>query len=250
MLKRSYQLIYRDKKGRELTEADLANATGTVNWSIIGSHNVSQKAQELHGQARQAGGSGDYKNALLLLAQASKEAPDWLYPLYDSAFTYLLMGDLNKALAYYEVVSRMAPRGFFTVKTAVHSLRREKGQELQPGTYRQYVMLESMKSRVEKRAVLEKMLKQSPTFAPAWKELSTLLDDDMARLQAIEKGLSNDPDDETKGILLANKALALNRQGKYDEAMSILGDLALDPNVPLDIEQIAKVTLANIMRSR
>ncbi len=82
------KLIYRDKNGRELTEADLANATGEVNWSIIWNHNVSQKALELHRQARQAGSSGDYTKALELLAQASKEAPEWPYPLYDAAFTY------------------------------------------------------------------------------------------------------------------------------------------------------------------
>ena len=78
------KLIYRDKNGRELTEADVAHFTGEVNWSIIGNHNVSQKAIELHNQARQAGSSGDYKKALELLAQASKEAPEWPYPLYDA----------------------------------------------------------------------------------------------------------------------------------------------------------------------
>jgi tetratricopeptide (TPR) repeat protein len=246
----THRLIYRDKNGRELTEANLANATGVLNWNIIGSHKVSQKALELHSQARRAGGSGDYKKALELLAQASKEAPEWPYPLYDAAYTYLLMGQPNEALESYEVVNKMAPRGFFTVQTAVHSLRLEKAKELQPGTYKQYVMLERVEDPVEKRALLEKMLKQSPSFAPAWKELSILLEDDTAHLQAIEEGLSHNPDDQTKGILLVNKALALNRQGKHEQAVSILGDLALDPDVPLDIEQIAKATLANVMRSR
>ena len=119
----THRLIYRDKNGRELTEADLASATGVLNlrygpaynWSIIGSHNVSQKALELQNQDRRAGGSGDYKKALELLAQASKEAPEWPYPLYDAAYTYLLMGQPNEALESYEVVNKMAPRGFFTV---------------------------------------------------------------------------------------------------------------------------------------
>jgi hypothetical protein len=47
-----------------------------------------------------------------------------------------------------------------------------------------------------------------------------------------------------------NKALVLNRLGQHDVAATILGDLALDPNIPLDIEQIAKVSLANITRSK
>ena len=244
------KLIYRDKNGRELTEADLAHATGVVNWSLIGNHNVSQKAIELRNEARQAGSSGNYKKALELLAQASKEAPDWPYPLYDTAFTYLLMEEPDLALEGYEVVNKMAPRGFFTVKTAVHTLREEKAGQLHPGTYKHYVMLEGVNNPVEKRARLEKMLKQSPSFAPAWQKLSTLLDDDTAGLHAIEKGLSCHPDDETKGFLLTNKALVLNRQGKHDEAVRILGDLALDPNVPEDIEQIAKATLANVICSK
>jgi len=244
------KLIYRDKNGRELTEADLANATGEVNWSIIGSHNVSQKAIELHNQGRQAGSSGDYKKALELLAQASKEAPEWPYPRYDAAFTYLLMGKQDEALENYEAVNKMAPRGFFTVQTAVYSLRQEKAGKLRSGTYAQYLSLEELGDPLKKRAVLEEMLKESPAYAPAWKEYSRLLDNDIAKLQAIETGLSHNPDDETRGILLVNKALALNRQGKHEEALGILGDLALDQTVPLDIEQIAKATLANIVRFR
>ncbi|PYV69092.1 MAG: hypothetical protein DMG96_34815 [Acidobacteria bacterium] len=244
------EVIYRDKNGRELTEADLANATGEVNWSNIGSHNVSKKALELHNQARQAGSSGDYMKALELLAQASKEAPEWPYPLYDAAFTYLLMGQSDEALENYEIVNKMAPRGFFTAQTAVYCLRREKVGQLPPGTYKAYLILESVNDPMEKRVLLEKMVQQSPSFSPAWKELSILLDDDTARLKAINEGLSHNPDDETRGILLVNKALALNRQGRHEEALGILGDLALDQTVPLDVEQIAKATLANVIRSR
>ena len=47
--------------------------------------------------------------------------------------------------------------------------------------------------------------------------------DETTLLQAIEKGLSCDPDDGTKGIMLVNKSLVLNGQGKYDEALKILG---------------------------
>src|SRR2546427_12700787 len=113
----------------------------------------------------------------------------------------------------------MAPRGFFTVQTAVYSLRRERAGELRSGTYKQYVILEGLRDPLQKRALLEGIVKESPTFAPGWKELSTLLGDDIAKLQAIEEGLSHHPDDETKGMLLVNKALVLNRQGKHEEAL-------------------------------
>ncbi len=121
-----HRLIYRDKNGRELTEADLYNATGRVNWSIIGSHNVSQKALELHSQARQAGSSSDYKKALELLAQASKEAPEWPYPLYDAAFTYLLMGKPDEALENYEAVNKMALAGSLRFKQLCTLYARKK----------------------------------------------------------------------------------------------------------------------------
>ena len=73
--------------------------------------------------------------------------------------------------------------------------------------------------------------------------------DDTTILQAIEKVLSCDPDDGTKGIMLVNKSLLLNRQGKYDEALKILVALALDPH-SMDIEQIAKATLGYIRDPR
>src|SRR4051812_32228907 len=67
---------------------------------------------------RDAGGKGDYDRALGLLAQAAREAPRWPYPAY-AAFTHLLKGDMEKAEEYHAAVDKMAPRGFFTAKTAL-----------------------------------------------------------------------------------------------------------------------------------
>ena len=47
-------------------------------------------------------------------------------------------------------------------------------------------------------------------------------------------------------ILLLNKALALNRQGKKNEAVAMLGTLALDPQSTLGTETLAKFTLLQI----
>jgi len=239
-------LVYRDKNGRELTEKDLADVSGEVNWSVVGSNTVPPNAKELHAQAQQEGSAGNYKKALDLLAQAHKLAPAWPYPLYDTAYTYLLMGDSAKALENYEAVCKMAPRGFFTAITAADSLRREKSGQLKRGTYKKYLMLESVTDLTEKKVELQKMTEEIPGFAPGWKDLSIALEGDPEKLHAIETGLSHDPDGETKGFLLINKALILSRSKKDDEAVRILGDLALDPKSPLDVEQIAKATLANI----
>jgi hypothetical protein len=47
------RVVFRDAKGRELAEADLADATGRFKWEVVGGENVPEKAQELHreGQA-------------------------------------------------------------------------------------------------------------------------------------------------------------------------------------------------------
>jgi hypothetical protein len=187
---------------------------------------------------------------LELLAQAAREAPKWPYPVYDAAFTHLLEGDAEKAEESYAAVDRMAPRGFFTAKTALDCLRREKAGDLAPGTYKLYVMLEWEKDKARKKSILEQMVKRSPKFPAAWKELALLQDDDTAKLEMIETGLSHGPDGETRGILLINKALVLNKEGKRDEAVRILGELALDPGSTLATEHLAKATLASFVKKQ
>ena len=71
-------------------------------------------------------------------------------------------------------------------------------------------------------------------------------EDPAETLAAIEKGLAAKPDRETQGILLINKALALNEQGEADTAKSILGNLALNPETTFGNEHLAKQTLAFI----
>jgi hypothetical protein len=207
------RVVFRDAKGRELTEADLAGLTGSFGWEVVGGDGVPAKAQELHRRGREAGAKGDHDGALELFAQARTEAPRWPYPVYDAAYTYLLKGDAAKAEELYAAVDQMAPRGFFTAKTALDCLRREKAGDVEPGTYRAYVLLEWEKDRARKKAALERMVKRSPRFPAAWKDLALLQDDDEAKLGLIEKGLSHAPDGETRGILLINKALTLNGRG-------------------------------------
>jgi Flp pilus assembly protein TadD len=49
----------------------------------------SKEAQTLHENGREAAARGDYAPALALLTKAAVLAPDWPYPVYDRAFTYL-----------------------------------------------------------------------------------------------------------------------------------------------------------------
>jgi tetratricopeptide (TPR) repeat protein len=239
------QLVFRDAAGRKLTVADLKGYTGRVRWEVIGADGVPPQATRLHQEARQAGGRGDYAAALDLLDQARDLAPKWPYPVYDAAFTYLLLGEPGMAEELYARVDQMAPRGFFTCKTSLDILRRERAGQLFPGFARAYATTERMDPR-RKKALLAGITEKFPAFAPAWKDLSMLLDGE-AGLHAIEQGLHDHPDLETLGILLINKAAILARHGNRGTAVAILGELALSPGSTLGTEHLARVALAQLM---
>jgi len=240
-------IVYRDVSGRTLTMEDLRGVTGTVRYEIIGSGNVPLEARSLHEKAREAGGQGDYKKCIELLEKASALAPQWPYPVYDRAYTYLLMKNYDSARRDYQETLRLSPRGFFTAITALDTLEREKKGDLPIGTYRAYLSLEWIQDRGEREKAMRQLVRNLPQFAPGWKELATLVDDN-ERLSTIEKGLAAKPDSETKGVLQVNKALLLNQGGDHDGAVRLLGELALDPNSPFDTEQMAKFSLAMIVK--
>ena len=241
-------VVFRATDGRALTLADLRGLSGTFQYEILGKSNVPAEAESLHKQARQAGGAGDFKKAISLLERASNLAPAWPYPVYDMAFTYLLMTDAENARKYYRKTVELAPRGFFTAVTALDALDREAKDDLPAGTYLAYLSLEWMDDAGKKANAAGQLAKRVPSFAPAWKELAMQADTDAEQLAAIEKGLAAHPDGETKGILLINKALVLDRSGDHDGAVRMLGDLALDPTSTYATEHLAKVTLANVAK--
>jgi hypothetical protein len=100
--------------------------------------------------------------------------------------------------------------------------------------------------RQKKAAILQGIVQKYPGFPPAWKELSVLLQDPAARLHDIDRGLAGDPDAETKGMLLINRALLLQGEDR-DAAIRILGELALDPSATLATETLATAMLKRIV---
>ncbi|UWZ83994.1 tetratricopeptide repeat protein [Occallatibacter riparius] len=243
-------IIFRGKDGRTLTVEDLRGATGRFQYELVGSRDVPAEARQLHQFAREAGEQGDYSKALALLEQASLLAPEWPYPVYDSAYTFLLMKDFDRARDCYRKTLKLSPRGFFTAITAAHTLEKEERGELPPGIYLAYLSLEWLQDPTEKARSVRELVKRCPQFAPGWKELAALAEDDGERLAALESGLAADPDAETEGMLLINRALLFDRQGDHDRAILTLGELALDPSSPADIEQIAKACLAMIVQNQ
>jgi tetratricopeptide (TPR) repeat protein len=216
------------------------------NVEVVGRDAVAPHAKRLHEEARVAGSRGDYDRALELLDRAHLLAPTWPYPLYDAAFTHLLQGDPVKAEALYAEVDRMAPRGFFTCKTSLDCLRRERQGEVPPGFCKAFALLEWVDKPTKRRA-LEGIVAKWTTFAAAWWHLVMILEDDDARFHAIEKGLDASPDAETKGMLLINKALILARRGHEESAIEMLHEVADDPDCTMGTEALAKVSLTQIL---
>jgi tetratricopeptide (TPR) repeat protein len=225
----------------------LLDVTGTVRYEAIGTRAVPAEARLLHQQARQAGGRGDYQQAIALLEQASERAPEWPYPVYDRAYTNLLMNDFDGARTYYRKTLELSPRGFFTAITALDTLTREQNGELPVGTYLAYLSLEWVEDEARKDSAVREMVRMIPQFAPAWKEFGALCEQNGERLTAIENGLAARPDAETKGMLEINRALVLNLGGDKAGAVRLLGELALNPMSTLGTEHSAKAALGILL---
>ncbi|WP_282149266.1 tetratricopeptide repeat protein [Algibacter lectus] len=239
------EIEFTDNNGNKISKEELKNSTGIFNYEIYGIEGVSDLAKSLHSQARQYGQSGNYQKAIKNLEQANKEAPNWAYPLYDLAYTYLLQDDYENALKYYQLTDKVAPKGFYTSKTALYTLEREKARELQKGLYKSYLSLEWIDNQTEKNEMINLLVQKSPSFAPAWKDYSSLLEGKQ-RLNAIEKGLEQNPDMETKGMLLINKALVINEDGNNKKASEILTNVIFDKNSTFGNIEMAKFVLNNI----
>jgi tetratricopeptide (TPR) repeat protein len=212
----------------------------------MGNQNIDPTAERLHQEARKLGESGEYDLCISKLEEAIKIEPAWAYPTYDLAFTYLLKGDFDNALKYYKKTDELEPKGFFTAKTALYTLEGEKSGKFPKGLYLEYMQIEWTDDYNRKLDIAKTITQEVPDYAPAWKEFADLLNDKIERLKAIEKGLSKDPDADTKGILLINKAIILNDNGKKEEAKQLLSDLISSSDVTTGNIGLAKFTLKSI----
>jgi len=240
----SARIVFRSEEGRVLRLDELPSRDESFTWQIVAGEEIPERAEQLHARARDAGATGNYDGALDLLDQAAKAAPGWPYPLYDKAFTYLLKGEHDEALQYYRATLKLSPRGFFTAITAEHYLAREAAGALPKGTYFEYLSLEWIQDDAQQHEAARALTESVPGFAPAWNEYALGLSDVEARARALDAGLAAEPDAETRGFLLINKALLLWSQSQAEKATRILGTLALDDNGPLDVQHAARSALA------
>jgi hypothetical protein len=130
------EIVYGAQSGQVITRSDLAPLTGKLSREVVWwDQPVPPEAEEQHQAGRDAGAVGDYEQAFAALAEAYRLAPDWPYPLYDAASICLLIDDLDQAIALYEQVAVLAPRGFHDTTTALDTLRRERAGVLPRGSY-------------------------------------------------------------------------------------------------------------------
>ncbi|WP_378106291.1 tetratricopeptide repeat protein [Chryseobacterium sp. sg2396] len=239
-------IVFKDKLGHSLSKNDLQNTTGKVNYEIMDNQNTNATADQLHKEARQLGQSGKYDLAITKLQEAIKIQPDWAYPTYDLAFTYLLKGDFESALKFYKRTDELAPKGFFTTKAALYTLEGEQSGKFPKGLYLAYLQIEWTDNKEQKLEIAKTLTDKVPDFAPAWKELSNLLNGNAERLKTIEQGLSKNPDADTAGMLKINKAILLNNVGKGEKAKNLLGNLIFSADATTATIEMAKFTLKSI----
>jgi len=241
-------IIFRGDDGRTLTWNDVKDLHGPVRYEIVWPDAGLPEAQELHTRGRDAGSADDYQAAIAFFEQAQRLAPGWPYPVYDEAFSYLLIGNGEKAEELYARVDEMAPRGFFTAKVALDHLRRERKGTIPKGTYLKLVRLEFESDTKVAVKALKSIVSKNKAVPRAWQMLAALAPADDSKLVAISKGLACDPDRETRGMLLIYKAQVLAHQNHRDQAITILGELATDPASTLGVEHLSKLALQQLIR--
>jgi tetratricopeptide (TPR) repeat protein len=242
------KIVFKDDKGNEISMSDLEGVTGSYNWELKDDTQIPEEANRLHQEARQYGGEGKYDLAIQKLEKAYEIAPNWAYPVYDLAYTYLLQKDFSNALKYYKMTDEMEPKGFFMAPVGHWSLKKEKAGEFHEGLYLAFMQIEWMSTSKEKLQTAKMIVDKFPTYAPAWEVIAQQASSNEERLGAVEKGLSFNPDISTKGMLLINKALVKNIQKKEEEAKDILGEVIFDKETTLGNIELAKSVLLTIVK--
>jgi tetratricopeptide (TPR) repeat protein len=237
-------IVYDNGKGRIIRYADLDTPEKTPNQALW---DVSDEAVKFHENGRQFGSEGMHDLAIAAFQKASEAAPDWPYPVYDTAFTYLLMHDWPESLKHYRIANRLYPDGFFTTITAVDTLEREESGDLPMGLYLLYLQLEWTEKPEDKLKIIHLLIERCPNYAPGWKEMSFLVDTDAEKTECIEKGLATSPDAETLGMLLINKALIEARANNLQAAMKTLGELLLDGRTTQSNRIMARLAIKSIL---
>jgi tetratricopeptide (TPR) repeat protein len=250
-LRDGYRMVIHGRGGTELSWEQFQDYTGPIRWELVGSAEVSDNAREMLRRGRQAVSQGQYDAAIELFSDAGQNSPDWEYPVYETAWAYLMAGDFSDAESYFNRLNEMVPHGFFNSQQAADCLRREREGEVPHGTYRRMMGLERG-SHDTALFVLRDLLDRYPGYALGWERLSQFREDPKGILDAIQRGMKAQPDPFTRDQMRLRKALLADIQGNTKKAIASLDALVKDPDLSMPIEaqiKIARVQLARKLKT-
>lgn len=245
-------VIHTDKAGRVLTFGDVNRSFSRLRTAALFQGKPSSKARRLKELGDEASRKKDYETAHRHYEAAAEASPQWPYPVYRSAQTYLKEGNIAKAYEFHRRVDSLSPRGFLRTWTILPTLQLELQGKLPSGTAQRLFRSEFEwvdEKKAWKQAAVE-LTTRYPDFATGWQEMARVEDDPVKRLQFIEKGLRKDPDPETRGWFLVTKAETLAERGDKAAALRMLGDVALDPTSTAEAEMLAKHTIETMLSKK
>jgi hypothetical protein len=231
------RIVFYDSRGREV---DAKSIGGNAPWSLVDEDQASADARAHWKAGMEAGGAYKWPQAMAEFRAAHRLSPRWAQPVYQGAWTALLMGDDALAETLYVWTDRLVPQGYWTAKSGRDCLERERLGEFPAGLYRRYVQLEFLDSAARAKQ-LETLVKEHPSFAPAWKDLSVLRTSDAGRDEAYRHGMAGRPDAETRCFLQLFRAQWLIRAKRADEASRILEQLRTDPATTLQVRVLSQL---------
>jgi hypothetical protein len=236
------RITYFDSKGHRLDEAELKTAKGPIRWTFRDEDQVPPQAIRVLNDGMASGAAARFERAMEQFRQAHKIAPRWAQPVYQGAWTALLMADVDLAEMLYVWTDRMVPRGYWTAKSARDCLARERLGEFPHGLYLRYVLLEGSE-RASRTQALEEIVSKHPSFAPAWKDLSVLRESKAGRDEAIASGLAASPDAETRGFLGLHRIQRLQEDGQVVAAEALLKELHESESTTLQVAALVQMML-------
>lgn len=239
-------ILYTLSNGHKLRRRELVDTKPEASRNM---GDVPDAAVEAFNAGVECGRANNIEGALERFEAASALAPDWPYPIFQRAFTLLLKGETEAAYKAYQRVDELEPRGFLSSKVALAALEKELSGDYPQGFYLYFLSHEWQKDDDEKRNILDEVLTVAPDFAAAYQKLSGLAAGPAERLELIESGLGCEPDAETRGMLLVNKAAIVNLRGERDAAIEILGSLVTDAQSAASAAVIAKGILLDMLTS-
>lgn len=193
----------------------------------------------------------DFETILDKFMVKSRIKQHWRYPLYDSLISFVYYGEFDAASSVFKKADKEDPDGCFMEKEAFYALEGEKAGRFPKGLYVYYKQIELNRELTEQRKleIATEITQNVPGFAPGWLALATHLPETEDQLYAIEQGLSKNPDQTTKGLLLLNKAFALSASGQNNEAIKILGEIIGTPELTSTNITMAKMALRHFKKN-